>query len=208
MCCVCVRVWREGAVLVRGAFSRCAAHRNAPHTLLTPRSHCHTPQKTQGIPKVLHFGLHWDVTHDGGTWEFDKVCRFFLSGRSKPPPSRHHSITDSLLLLTPQNNNKTTKTTSQQHWYTKFDVLGCPPWDLESKRPAAGLFPPPPHPTKLRKTVKICVAVRCFAVLSMFFGVCSFAACHPVHPNHNTTPPTNQPTNKNKHKTTTQTKIT
>jgi hypothetical protein len=131
---------------------------------------------------VLHYGLHWDVTHEDGTWEFDKVRSavrlFFLfcgRGRAAAPPSRSRPSLDSSCCshhrhphtLTYENKKKTPK----QHWYTKFDVMSCPPWDLDSKRPVAGLFPPPPHPTKLRKTVRAQSVQRgglCFAVCVFF----------------------------------------
>jgi hypothetical protein len=39
-----------------------------------------------------------------------------------------------------------------KHWYYDFDIYKCPPWDLSPKRPMAGLFPIPPHPSKLKQT--------------------------------------------------------
>lgn len=63
------------------------------------------------MPRVIHYGLIYDVEYKGATWQFDK------------------------------------------HWYFKFDAHACPPWNLKSQKPQAGIFPPPPHPSKLHHKV-------------------------------------------------------
>jgi hypothetical protein len=74
-------------------------------------SHLRLMCPAAAMPRVIHYGLIYDVEHKGGTWQFDK------------------------------------------HWYFKFDAHACTPWDLKAQKPQAGIFPPPPHPSKLHHKV-------------------------------------------------------
>jgi hypothetical protein len=42
-----------------------------------------------------------------------------------------------------------------KHWYFDFDVHQCAPWDLSKEKPKHGVFPPPPHPSKLPHAVSV-----------------------------------------------------
>lgn len=44
--------------------------------------------------------------------------------------------------------------TFDKHWHFGFDASKCPPWDLAVDKPKAGIFPPPPHPSKLKSKVR------------------------------------------------------
>ena len=39
-----------------------------------------------------------------------------------------------------------------KHWHNQFDVLQCPPWDLDKRKPTKGLFPYPPQPSSFNTT--------------------------------------------------------
>ena len=40
-----------------------------------------------------------------------------------------------------------------KHWHYGFDAYKCPPWNLTTDRPTAGLFPYPPAPKDLKTRV-------------------------------------------------------
>jgi hypothetical protein len=76
-------------------------------------------------------------------------------------PSTHNTPQHTTPLNTqhpPTNNPPPPPRSFDKHWFFQFDVHKCPPWNLDVARPMEGLFPPPPHPDRLKSKVGGCWA--------------------------------------------------
>ncbi|KAK9863378.1 hypothetical protein WJX84_005251 [Apatococcus fuscideae] len=102
-------------------------------------AHMYPGYFTTETPKVLHYGLLWDVPNT--EWKFDK------------------------------------------HWHYGFDAYKCPPWNLTTDRPTAGLFPYPPAPKDLKTRgfmlLRDLLAIEPIITLNAAFCERHLKACSP-----------------------------
>lgn len=72
-----------------------------------------------------------------------------------------------------------------KHWYPAFDPLRCPPWSEvnEAGRPVGGLFPDPPHPSKLKtkglERLRDLLAMETMATINEALCLRHITACQP-----------------------------
>ncbi|KAK9864376.1 hypothetical protein WJX84_004323, partial [Apatococcus fuscideae] len=102
-------------------------------------AHMYPSYFTTEAPRVLHYGLLWDIPNTD--FKFDK------------------------------------------HWHYGFDAYKCPPWNLTTDRPTAGLFPFPPAPKDLKVTgyplLRDLLAIEPIVTLNAAFCERHLRACSP-----------------------------
>jgi hypothetical protein len=105
-----------------------------------------TVRTAAGLPKIIHYGLDFSFEYLSDT----------------PDPTLPNSGSGDA----PTTTDGTTTYEWDKHWYFHFDITVCPPWNLTNWRTVkAGIFPPPPHPSKLgRKVGGLCVWSMCGCV--------------------------------------------